>query len=122
MITTSMEARRPFAPVLAVFAVMMAVSGAAVAEATRLTPASVKQFIASFPAVKVIATRYATASGSKIGSGKEALIAVAEVASDKAIKGEVDAAIRPHGFRRQGMVRRGEERREQLHASQAQPG
>lgn len=73
-------------------------SGASAAARGRLTTADVKQFLASYPSVKAIAVRHAKASGQKIGSGKEALVAVMQAASDKTASGEVEAAVRSHGF------------------------
>lgn len=75
----------------------MTIGGASAAGDTRLTPSSVKQFIASFPAVKTVVAR--KAKGKKIGTGKEALAAVAEASQDQDIKQDIDAATRSHGFR-----------------------
>ncbi len=99
MITILTRATRPFVPVWAALAVILALGGGAMAESSRLTRTVVKQFVASYPAVKSVVARRATDRGSEIGSGKEALAAVAEAAADKDIKAEIDAATRPHGFR-----------------------
>lgn len=93
------EATRPMMAVVAAFAVSAMLSTGVNAERARLTTASVKQFLASYPAVKAVAVRRASANGQKISTGKEALAAVVEVASDKAIKGEIETAARAHGFR-----------------------
>jgi hypothetical protein len=79
--------------------IALACTGAALAESERLTQASVKRFIASYPEVRTIALSQATAKGKKIGSSDNALMAVVEAASDNTIKGEIDTAARRHGFR-----------------------
>jgi hypothetical protein len=68
------------------------------ADPIRLTDASVKQFIASFPAVKAVAVRYAVSKGMKIASGKDAMVAVLSVIGDDTIKPDVEAAVKPYGF------------------------
>jgi hypothetical protein len=72
---------------------------AANAEAARLTQATVKRFIASYPEVKSLAVSHAQAKGKKIGHSDNALLAVVEAASDDTLKGQVDGAARRHGFR-----------------------
>ncbi len=99
MIAILTRATRPFAAAWAVLAVILALGGSATAESSRLTRTVVKQFVASYPAVKSVVANRAADRGSKIGSGKEALAAVTEAAVDKDIKAEIDAAARPHGFR-----------------------
>ena len=72
---------------------------AANAETARLTQATVKRFIASYPEVKSLAVSQAQAKGKKIGHSDNALLAVVEAASDDSLKGQVDGAARRHGFR-----------------------
>lgn len=69
------------------------------AKAKTLTQDSVKQFIASFPAVRAIAVSQAAEKGKKLASAKDNLTAVIEVVSDKSVGGRVNAAVRPHGFK-----------------------
>jgi hypothetical protein len=98
--TIQKEAGRPLMAAMAAIVVLtLSYTGASAADQARLTPASVKQFLASYPAVKAIAVRRASANGQKITSGKEALAAVVQAASDKAIKGEIETAAKAHGFR-----------------------
>ena len=73
--------------------------GGAFAETARLTQASVKRFIDSYPEVKVLAVNEATAKGKKIGSSDNALLTIVEAASDASLKAEIDTAARRHGFR-----------------------
>jgi hypothetical protein len=83
----------------AVGLVALTCAGAAFAESERLTQASVKRFIASYPEVKTIALTQASAKGKKIGSSDNALMAIVEAASDSTIKAEIDTTARRHGFR-----------------------
>lgn len=77
----------------------LAATSAQGAETARLTPASVKRFIASFPEVKTLAISEGMTKGKKIGSSENALLAVVEAASDDTLKGELDTTARRHGFR-----------------------
>jgi hypothetical protein len=74
-------------------------SGPARAETEKLTEASVRKFIASYPEVKTIAVNQASAKGKKIGGAANPLLAVVEAASDDQIKGQIDVTARRHGFR-----------------------
>jgi hypothetical protein len=77
----------------------LAATNTLAAEMARLTPASVKRFIASYPEVKTLAISEAATKGKKIGSSENALLAVVEAASDDTLKGEIDTTARRHGFR-----------------------
>lgn len=93
---------RRHAAAFAIFAsglLAFASPGAASAESARLTQASVKRFIASYPEVKSLAVTQAHAKGKKIGHSDNTLLAVVEAASDDEIKGQIDGAARRHGFR-----------------------
>jgi len=72
---------------------------AATAETAKLTQASVKRFIASYPEVKSIALSQAADKGKKIGGAANPLLAVVEAASDDKLKVEVEVAAKRHGFR-----------------------
>ncbi len=59
----------------------------------------VKQFIASFPAVKTIAVSHAAEKGKAVASTKDNLAAVIEAVSDKSIADRVNKAVKVHGFK-----------------------
>jgi hypothetical protein len=86
-------------PLAAAALLAIAYSTYAMAETAKLTQANVKRFIASYPDVKRIAVTQASAKGKKIGEGDKSLMAVVEAASDDSVKGEVDTAVKRHGFR-----------------------
>jgi hypothetical protein len=69
------------------------------AKTQALTQDMVKQFIASFPAVKTIAIGHAAEKGKAISSTKDNLAAVIEAVSDKSIADRVDKAVKAHGFK-----------------------
>lgn len=73
--------------------------GFAFAESAKLTQASVKKFIASYPEIRGIAISEGTSKGKKIGGADNPLLAVVEAASDDAIKGKIDVTAQRHGFR-----------------------
>ena len=73
----------------------LAVSAPAWAKTQPLTQDTVKQFIASFPAVKSIAVSYAVDKGKAVGSSKDNLAAV----SDKSVAERVSKAVQAHGFK-----------------------
>ncbi len=77
----------------------LACSSVALAEPAKLTQASVKRFIASYPEVKSLAVGKATEKGKAIGGSDNPLMAVVEAASDDKVKAEVDIAAKRHGFR-----------------------
>jgi hypothetical protein len=77
----------------------LACNSLAMAETAKLTQASVKRFIASYPEVKSIAVTQGTAKGKKIGGADNPLMAVVEAASDDKIKAEVDITAKRYGFR-----------------------
>jgi hypothetical protein len=86
------------------FAALILTSGLAAslpvsAKTQMLTQDTVKQFIASFPAVKTIAVSHAVDKGKTIASTKDNLAAVIEAVSDKSISGRVNEAVRAHGFK-----------------------
>jgi len=83
----------------AVMLVALTCGGFALADSMRLTQASVKKFISSYPEVKSIAVTQAAAKGSKIAGAGNPLLAVVEAASDDTIKTEIDTTARRHGFR-----------------------
>lgn len=64
-----------------------------------LTQDTVKQFIASFPAVKTIAVSHAVDKGKAVGSSKDNLAAVIEAVSDKSVAARVTKAVQAHGFK-----------------------
>jgi hypothetical protein len=73
--------------------------GFAFADSAKLTQASVKKFIASYPEVKVIAVSQAVTKGKKIGGADNQLLAVVEAAADDSIKGQIDVTAQRYGFR-----------------------
>jgi hypothetical protein len=77
----------------------LAASKPAAAKTQILTEDLVKHFIASFPAVKTIAVSRGAEKGKSLASAKNTLAAVIEAVSDKAIAGEVDQAVKAHGFK-----------------------
>jgi hypothetical protein len=77
----------------------LALSGQASAKTQMLTQDTVKQFIASFPAVKTIAVSHATEKGKTVASSKDNLAAVIAVVSDKRISDRVNQAVKAHGFK-----------------------
>jgi hypothetical protein len=92
--------RRKFAAaILAGVVFASAASQQAVAKAQILTQDTVKQFIASFPAVKTIAVTHAAEKGKAIKSTKDNLAAVIAAVSDKSIADQVNKAVKPHGFK-----------------------
>jgi hypothetical protein len=96
-----MATQRKGLPGLRVAAALLALTcgGFALADSPKLTQASVKKFIASYPEVKIIAVSEAMTKGKKIGSSDNALLAVVEAASDDAIKGKIDVTAQRYGFR-----------------------
>ena len=69
------------------------------AKTQALTQDTVKQFIASFPAVKTIAVSHAAEKGKAIASIKDNLAAVIDAVSDKSIAERVSKAVKAHGFK-----------------------
>jgi hypothetical protein len=69
------------------------------AKTQALTQDTVKQFIASFPAVKAIAVSHAVEKGKAIASTKDNLAAVIAAVSDKSVADRVNKAVKPHGFK-----------------------
>lgn len=63
-----------------------------------LTSRTVKQFIASYPDVKIIAERHAAGRQLQDGDAKGRLAAVIEAVSDEAVGREIEDAVRAHGF------------------------
>ena len=63
-----------------------------------LTKTAVKQFVASYPAVKSVARKHAAAKGSELASANDHLAALIEIASDKAAIQDVDNAVKEYGF------------------------
>lgn len=96
-----MAARKTGSIGLCVAAGLLALTcgGFALAESAKLSKASVKKFIASYPEVKVIAVSEAMTKGKKIGSADTPLLAVVEAASDDSIKGKIDVTAQRYGFR-----------------------
>ena len=78
---------------------MLAAAEPASAKTQALTQDMVKQFIASFPAVKTIAVRHAAEKGKAVASTKDNLAAVIEAVSDKSIADRVNKAVKAHGFK-----------------------
>ena len=77
----------------------VAASEHASAKTQILTPDTVKQFIASFPAVKTIAVSHAVEKGKAVASTKDNLAVVIEAVSDKSIADRVNKAVKAHGFK-----------------------
>jgi len=77
----------------------LAVSAPAWAKTQPLTQDTVKQFIASFPAVKSIAVNHAVDKGQSVGSSKDNLAAVIAAVSDKSVAERVSKAVQAHGFK-----------------------
>ena len=78
----------------------LAISAPAAAAKTQpLTQDTVKQFIASFPAVKTIAISHAAEKGQAITSTKDNLAAVIEAVTDKSVAERVSKAVKAHGFK-----------------------
>jgi hypothetical protein len=71
----------------------------ALAKTHPLTQDTVKQFIASLPAVKVIAVSHAVEKGAAVASTKDNLAAVIAAVSDKSIADRVSVAVKAHGFK-----------------------
>jgi hypothetical protein len=69
------------------------------AKTQALTQDTVKQFIASFPAVKAIAVSHAAEKGKAVASTKDNLAAVIEAVSDKSVADRVNKAVKAHGFK-----------------------
>ena len=94
------EFRRFMISVAAGIALLGAFVTASFAEPVRLTDASVKQFIASFPAVKAVAVKYAVSKGMKVATtnGKETLITVLSIIGDDSLKTDAEAVVKPYGF------------------------
>jgi hypothetical protein len=69
------------------------------AKTQALTQDTVKQFIASFPAVKAIAVSHAVEKGKAVASTKDNLAAVIEAVSDKSVADRVNKAVKAHGFK-----------------------
>lgn len=63
-----------------------------------LTQKTIKQFVASYPAVKAIAVKHAAEQDIQETDSKVQLLAVIQTISDEAVMQEVEGAIRPHGF------------------------
>lgn len=80
-------------------AALILASGQASAKTQILTQDTVKQFIASFPAVKTIAVSHGVEKGKAIASTKDNLAAVIEAVSDKSIADQVNKAVKAHGFK-----------------------
>ena len=93
--------RRGFAAVFLAggLAAFTLASEQASAKTQALTQDMVKQFIASFPAVKTIAIGHAAEKGKAISSTKDNLAAVIEAVSDKSIADRVNKAVKAHGFK-----------------------
>lgn len=94
------ECRRFMISAAAGIAILGALTTASFAEPVRLSDASVKQFIASFPAVKAVAIKYAVSNGMKVATtnGKETLVTVLSIISDDTIKTDADTAVKRYGF------------------------
>jgi hypothetical protein len=74
-------------------------SGDALAKSKPLTEESVKQFIASYPAVRKIAIEQGAQKGKDIASSQDTLMAVIQAVSDSSAESEVDAVVQAHGFK-----------------------
>lgn len=96
-----MAARKTWLRSLRLASALMALTygGFALAESARLTQASVKKFIASYPEIRTIAVTEGKTKSKKIGAADNQLMAVVEAASDDAIKGKIDVTAQRHGFR-----------------------
>lgn len=96
--------RRGFATVffssgLAVLILVFAAPDQSWAKTQALTQDTVKQFIASFPAVKAIAVSHVAEKGKAVASTKDNLAAVIEAVSDKSVADRVNKAVKAHGFK-----------------------
>jgi hypothetical protein len=88
-----------FSSGLAALILMFAASDQSWAKTQALTQDTVKQFIASFPAVKAIAVSHAVEKGKAVASTKDNLAAVIEAVSDKSVADRVNKAVKAHGFK-----------------------
>lgn len=86
---------------LAIFTLvsMLAAAEQVSAKTQPLTQELVRQFIASFPAVKTIAIGHAAEKGKAIASTKDNLAAVIEAVSDKSVADQVNKTVKAHGFK-----------------------
>lgn len=88
-----------FSSGLAVLMLVFAAPDQSWAKTQALTQDTVKQFIASFPAVKAIAVSHAAEKGKAVASTKDNLAAVIEAVSDKSVADRVNKAVKAHGFK-----------------------
>ena len=88
-----------FSSGLAVLILVFAAPDQSWAKTQALTQDTVKQFIASFPAVKAIAVSHAVEKGKAVASTKDNLAAVIEAVSDKSVADRVNKAVKAHGFK-----------------------
>lgn len=77
----------------------LAASQQASAKTQALSQETVKQFIASFPAVKAVAISQAAEKGKAVASTKDTLTAVIAAVSDKSMGPQVDKVVQAHGFK-----------------------
>jgi hypothetical protein len=97
--TGAMRWRDAMAGMAAAGLLALASGSAATAETAKLTQASVKRFIASYPEVKSLAVSKASEKGKKIGGSDNPLMALVEAASDDKLKAEVETTAKRYGFR-----------------------
>src|SRR6185503_3600085 len=77
----------------------LAASKQASAKTQILDQETVKQFIASFPAVQALAVSQAVEKGKAVASTKDTLTAVIAAVGDKSVGMQVDKIVKAHGFK-----------------------